>query len=64
MDIKEAFATLISEYLWYKKLGILKSSAHTLMNRFEQDKLSHEKMKEILLLSGASFTPEIWKLKK
>lgn len=50
--IKEAFEEMSSERGWYQEIGLTKTGAGSIMNRFKKGNLSLEKMAELLEAKG------------
>ena len=50
--IKQAFEQMSSERGWYQDLGLTKTGAGAIMNRFKKGNLSIEKMAELLEAKG------------
>lgn len=64
MTTKEAFEKLLDDSNTAIKLKVLQSTVRTWRARLNANKMSLDKMEELLLKSGATKKPEIWKLPK
>ena len=50
--IKQSFEELTSERGWYQEIGLTKTGAGAIMNRFKKGNLSLEKMADLLEAKG------------
>jgi len=50
--IKESFEELTSQRGWYQDIGLTKTGAGSIMNRFKKGNLSLEKMAELIEAKG------------
>ena len=52
--IKQSFEELTSERGWYQEIGLTKTGAGSIMNRFKKGNLSLEKMAELIEAKGGT----------
>lgn len=52
--IKQSFEELTSERGWYQEIGLTKTGAGSIMNRFKKGNLSLEKMSELIEAKGGT----------
>ena len=52
--IKEAFEEMSTERGWYQEIGLTKTGAGSIMNRFKKGNLSLEKMAELIEAKGGA----------
>lgn len=52
--IKQTFEQLTQERGWYQELGLTKTGAGSIMNRFKKGNLSLEKMAELIEAKGGT----------
>lgn len=66
MTTKQAFKHLTNQRGWFNQLKnpIHPDTARSLKRNFNEDKLSEEKMTELLKDAGYKFTPANWEIKK
>jgi len=56
--IKQTFQQVTSERGWYQEIGLTKTGAGSIMNRFKKGNLSLEKMAELIEAKGVKINLE------
>lgn len=58
MTTKQVFEEIISKRAWYKDLGYTEAKGSSLANRFRNNKLSIDKMEEVITKAGYQVVQE------